>query len=264
MPNPIAGIVGGGIVSGLLGSSAAKSGAKSAAAAEQAGIDFQRESRDLSLGYQKPYRDAGYNALSALMDMSGLTRPAPGATSDKPAVTETYTPGRTIGLPGGAQIRTGGRKTTQPVGGGAPSDVPDMGSFAKYDWQKNDPGYAFRLEEGQRATENLLRGAGLLNSGKALRSIQRYGQDYASNEYDKAWSRLASIAGYGGNAVNSGNASIGNAANSIQQGYSNIGDANAYGKIGAANAWSGVIDTAVGAYGKFGTPATGSSEAIWV
>lgn len=219
MPNPVTGAVVGGasIASGAMSASAAKKAGKQAANAEMAGIDFQRESRDLALGYQKPARDAGYAALAALMDMSGLSRPSSGATTS----------------------------------GDTGADVPDMGSFPKYDWQANDPGYAFRLQEGQTATENMLRGAGLLNSGKALRVATRYGQDYASGEYDKSWARLSALAGFGGSAVSSGNTTIGNAANSVQQGYGRIGDAKVAGTIGQANAWAGVLNDAGSGFGKY-------------
>lgn len=256
MPDPISGaIVGGaGIISGAMGASVAKDAAKTAANSEKAGIDFQRESRDLSLAYQKPGRDAGYQALAALMDMAGLSRPSTPAPA---------TPGSTGGGSTGAYvtIRHGWRKRRIPVEGGAipekPSDIPDMGAFDQYDWRSSNPGYEFRLSEGQRATENMLRSAGMLNSGKGLRAITRYGQDYASNEYDKVWGRLSAIAGIGQSAINSGNASIGNAANSVQQGYSNIGQANAAGKVGQANAWSGAVSDAIGMYGMWKTMPTG-------
>lgn len=250
MPDVVtAGIVGGAsLISGAMGANAAKSAAKTAANSEQAGIDFQRESRDLSLAYQKPSRDAGYQALAALMDMAGLTRPNTPNTAGSTQTTDT---GQYVMMGNGPlkrRVPVQGEKRDVPALG---SDVPNMSEFDTYDWMASNPGYRFRLEEGQRATENMLRSAGMLNSGKGLRAITRYGQDYASNEYDKSWARLASIAGIGQAAVNSGNASIGNAANSVQQGYSNIGQANAAGKIGQANAWSGAIDSAVGAYGMY-------------
>lgn len=250
MPNPVAAIAGASVVSGVMGAKGSKDAAKTAANSEKAGIDFQRESRDLSLAYQKPGRDAGYQALAALMDMAGLSRPS----------TATPTPTGTTGSGStGAYVtmRDGWRKRRLPVEGGAlpekPSDIPDMGAFDQYDWRSSNPGYEFRLSEGQRATESMLRSAGMLNSGKGLRAITRYGQDYASNEYDKVWGRLSSIAGIGTAAINSGNASIGNAANSVQQGYSNIGQANAAGKVGEANAWSGAVSDAIGMYGMWKT-----------
>ena len=60
-----------------------------------------------------------------------------------------------------------------------------------------DPGYAFRLSEGQKALERTAAARGGLLSGGALREAQRYGQGLASQEYSAAYNRLASMAGLG-------------------------------------------------------------------
>jgi len=52
-----------------------------------------------------------------------------------------------------------------------------------------DPGYAFRLAEGQKALERSAAARGGLISGGALKAAQRYGQDYASQEYQNAYNR---------------------------------------------------------------------------
>jgi hypothetical protein len=235
------------IIDDIIKAKGAKSAGKAAAAAEEKGIAFQRESRDLALGYQKPYRDAGYNALSALMDMAGLSRAGMGSKSISSDGTPSNQPGSRGTAP--PRFQTGwaklGPQPAQIAGSPSavgPSDVPDISAMPAYDWQKNDPGYAFRLNEGQRSMEQLYRSAGLLNSGAALKGAIRYGQDYASNEYDKSWARLAAIAGFGANVSSAGSSIIGNTANAVQQGYSNIGQANAAAKIGAANQWAGVVN----------------------
>lgn len=51
------------------------------------------------------------------------------------------------------------------------------------------PGYQFRLNEGTRALDNSAISKGGLLSGNHLRDILSYGQDYASNEYDKELAR---------------------------------------------------------------------------
>ena len=312
------------VASGLIGANAAKDASAAATASTQQGIDFQRESRDIALSNQAPYRDAGYTALNALMDMSGLQRPASrtgnpeflgGINQQNPAdpgrsyeysVGNKLLEGMGIDVPdlfGNVASKVFGRtksknrplsqrtvdelladikanpdqyddneefkafmdaqrpgakkqmyqavqkaglsvfanKPTSPVAGATGDE--------KYDWQKNNPGYDFRMQEGQKATENMLRSAGMMNSGKALRAITRYGQDYASNEFNNAFARLSSIAGLGPPAIASSNATLGNTANSIQQGYSQIGQANAYGQIGQANAWGGAITDAAGTFG---------------
>ena len=277
-----AAVVVGSVAGGAIAAKGAKSAAKKAAGAEMSGIEFQRESRDLALEYQKPFREAGYTALNALMDMSGLSRP--------PAVDEGQIDLSKIPMPTGNQY-WGDRSQAEwdaylrdvqvnPLGtprfdsgGGkrgffrppqvSPADrnlreyiaenteqygiKPEAQPF--YDWQKNDPGYAFRMQEGQTAVENMLRSAGLLNSGKALRAITRYGQDYGSNEYQQAFGRLGALAGYGGTAVAQGSATIGNAANYIQSGYGRIGEARAGAAIGQANAWGGAISDIGSIYG---------------
>jgi hypothetical protein len=80
-----------------------------------------------------------------------------------------------------------------------------------------DPGYAFRLSEGQKGLERTAAARGGLISGAALKAASRYGQDMASQEYSNAYNRfrdtqglrrnaLAGIAGYGPTAASSINA----------------------------------------------------------
>ncbi len=56
-----------------------------------------------------------------------------------------------------------------------------------------DPGYQFRFDEGQRALERRAAAGGQRFSGGTLAELSRYGQDYASQEYDKAFGRLAGL-----------------------------------------------------------------------
>jgi hypothetical protein len=54
-----------------------------------------------------------------------------------------------------------------------------------------DPGYQFRLSEGLRALENRAAQRGTLRSGATLQALMDYGQDTASQEYDKAYNRAS-------------------------------------------------------------------------
>ena len=56
-----------------------------------------------------------------------------------------------------------------------------------------DPGYAFRLAEGQKALERSAAARGGLISGGALKAAQRYGQDYGSQEYANAYQRALDV-----------------------------------------------------------------------
>ena len=65
---------------------------------------------------------------------------------------------------------------------------------------QNDPGYQFRLQQGQQALDRSLAARGLSQSGAALKAAQEYGQGLADQTYNDYFSRQAQLAnlGYGG------------------------------------------------------------------
>lgn len=79
--------------------------------------------------------------------------------------------------------------------------------FTLADFAK-DPGYQFRMDEGARGLEGSAAARGGLLSGATLKALTQYGQNYASGEFnsaysrfnsdrDRRFSRLASVAGNG-------------------------------------------------------------------
>lgn len=120
-----------------------------------------------------------------------------------------------------------------------------------------DPGYQFRLAQGQKAFENQANRAGGLVSGNAMQGMQDYTQGQASQEFGAAFgrnaatqtnifNRLKGIADMGlgatgttANAATSAGESMGSAAlvGSQAQGAGQIGQAKAYGNTltGMAN-----------------------------
>ena len=54
-----------------------------------------------------------------------------------------------------------------------------------------DPGYQFRVSEGLRALENRAAQRGTLGTGATIQAMIDYGQDAASQEYDKAYNRAS-------------------------------------------------------------------------
>ena len=62
-----------------------------------------------------------------------------------------------------------------------------------------DPGYAFRLSEGQKALDRSAAARGGLISGGALKAAQRFGQDLGSQEYQNAYNRA--LTGYNANVA---------------------------------------------------------------
>lgn len=99
-----------------------------------------------------------------------------------------------------------------------------------------DPGYAFRLKEGQKALDRQAAARGGLISGGALKAATRYGQEMGSQEYGNAYeraltrynagvnreatgyNRLAAMSGTGQTAANT----IGTAGQNYATGAGNI------------------------------------------
>jgi hypothetical protein len=55
-----------------------------------------------------------------------------------------------------------------------------------------DPGFAFRLQEGLKAIQRSAAAKGTALSGGTMKALERYGQDYSSNEYGNAYNRARS------------------------------------------------------------------------
>jgi hypothetical protein len=138
-----------------------------------------------------------------------------------------------------------------------------MNNFSMDDF-KADPGYQFRLNEGNKAIDRASAARGGFNSGATYKDLLRYGSDYASGEYQNAWNRddaeknraynyLAGTSGAGQASANTlanvGSNYAANAGNIAM----NTGNARAAGVVGNANAMSQGFSGAYNAYsmGKF-------------
>lgn len=120
--------------------------------------------------------------------------------------------------------------------------------FTMADFEK-DPGYEFRMSEGAKALERSASARGGLNSARTMKELTRYGQGFASNEFNNAYNRfnldrerrfnrLSSIANMGSGA----NTAMANAGqNYVNAASGNVlGAANAQGAgdIASANQWA--------------------------
>jgi hypothetical protein len=131
--------------------------------------------------------------------------------------------------------------------------LTDYQKFGMSQFQQ-DPGYAFRLSEGQKALDRSAAARGGLISGGALKAAQRYGQDMGSQEYMNAFNRyqtersaqlapLQSLAGVGQTtAAQLGQTGAANAAN-VGNLMTGAGAAQAAGQVGMANALTGGLGT---------------------
>lgn len=115
-----------------------------------------------------------------------------------------------------------------------------------------DPGYQFRMDEGQKALERSAAAKGGLQSGGTLKALTRYSQGVASDEYNNAYNRfnndqtnrfnrLASLSGNGQTANSQLGAAGQNYANQVGQAATGAANAQAAGQIGQANAMSNAL-----------------------
>lgn len=146
-----------------------------------------------------------------------------------------------------------------------------------------DPGYQFRLQEGEAGIQRQAAANGSKYSGAVLKALSRFNSGLASQEYGafdarennaqslfegsktNRFNRLSSLAGIGqtanatigaaGQAVNSNIAALGN-ANSARQGQymQDAAESRASGYVANANAAGGLIKGLAGYYGSQQTP----------
>ena len=126
----------------------------------------------------------------------------------------------------------------------------ESGRFDPSNYQfQQDPGYQFRLAEGEKALSNAASARGGRFGGRSMKDMLRYNQDYASNEYNTGYNRnamslsdlynkYAGISGTG-QTTSMGGAQLGQQFGSnYGAGLENIGNVQAAGIMGARNARS--------------------------
>jgi len=218
--------------SSLFGASTAKSAAKTQASAAERAADVQKQVADQQVALQR--------------EMFEKTR-------------EDQAPYRTAGYNALAEMqRTAG-------------NVPGAFRFGAGDFTA-DPGYAFRLSEGQKQLDRQAAIRSGQISGSALKAAQRFGQEMGSQEFGNAFNRAltsyntdvarenqlynrqAAMSGIGQTATNlvgqagqtyatsAGNA-LGSYGTNVGNLMTNAGAANAAGQVGMANAITGGLGT---------------------
>lgn len=95
-----------------------------------------------------------------------------------------------------------------------------------------DPGYQFRLQQGQEALDRSLAASGSMQSGKALKAAQEYGQGLADQTYNDAYRRWLE-----GQNFNLG------ASKAVAGVYDNLGNIGANAEVGRTNALSKALSS---------------------
>lgn len=188
---------------------------------------------------------------------------AVGGFSDSPA----SGPVTTFAPPGGATAATAPTATAPTT---APATPPTgtvaggvgygslMHDFGLADFQA-DPGYAFRLSEGEKAIQRAKSASGGLGSGGYLKDLTDYSQGMASQEFGNAFGRyntnrgyklnaLQALSGTGQSATNNLSAAAGQFGQQIGSNIIGAGNAQAAGQVGSANAINGAVGQGISLY----------------
>jgi hypothetical protein len=150
-----------------------------------------------------------------------------------------------------APWRAAGSAALSQLAGGLQPGGDYNRSFSMSDYQA-DPGYQFRLSEGEKGINAAATARGSRYSGATLKALARFNSDQASQEYGKAYdrynndvstrfNRLASVAGVGQTAVNQTAAAGAQAAGVAGQAIQDAGTARASGYVGTGNAVNGAL-----------------------
>jgi hypothetical protein len=230
-------------LSAFLGNNASKQAASTQAAAADKSGEIQKQIADQQLALQKQQYE------------EGVLRQAPWLAAGKNALTR---------MQAGEFAPPTAFNATDPR-----YAQPGAFKFGVNDYQQ-DPGYAFRLSEGQKALERTAAAQGGLISGGALKAATRYGQDMGSQEYQNAYNRypqnrtnqlqpLGNLMASGQSAasnqgaaagqygVNAGNLITG-AGNAMAGGVTSAGNAMAAGQLGMGNTLASGLQTAASSY----------------
>jgi len=137
--------------------------------------------------------------------------------------------------------------------------LPELVAASKYtnfgpQQFQQDPGYAFRLKEGQQALDRSAAARGGMISGGALKAAQRYGQEMGSQEYTNAFNRyqaerqarlgpLQAMTGMGQTTAQQIGAAGQNMAGNVGEAYQGAANARASGYVGGANALTSGLGT---------------------
>lgn len=160
---------------------------------------------------------------------------------------------------------TGQNRFMELLGLGDNTGAQDFGRYGR-DFAMNDfeadPGYAFRLAEGNKALERSAAARGMMLSGSMFKGLQRYGQDMASQEYQNAFNRyqtnrsnqlnpLQGLMASGQGAANVMTAAAGQLGSQIGENAMGAGNARASGYVGSANAYADALNGVANAFGGF-------------
>lgn len=206
---------------------------------------------------QQPWMQAGQRALSQIERMLGI-QAQPTAPATNSGMTGTGQPLSEVGdrrlidngyldmrydMDRTSPLEDGGKDpaVTTPA---TPTQGADFSSFYQ------SPSYQFRMQEGMNALTGNAATRGALQSGATLKALQKYGQNYASNEFGQYMNQLFNVAGLGQTSTGQSNALASNYAANTSNNNMAAAQARASSYGTQANAWGNALGTlgGMGAY----------------
>lgn len=268
--------------SAVIGSEASRQASRRASRSQRRATDqaltaqermFQQQREDLA-----PWRQAGIGALNTLMGNLGVGGGGTSYIGGQALGPGMVGHGAIVGGPGtgklmGEAVPMGPAAKQGTGGGGAPiqsAGQPGGGvqRFSMSDFEA-DPGYQFRLEQGQRAIERSAAARGGLNSGRTMRALAGYGQGLASQEYGNAYNRfmqeqqmdfnrqdaymnrLAALAGVGQTTAGQMAGAAGQYGSGMASAITNMGNADAAAAIAQGNQTASLLGSGMMALGQY-------------
>lgn len=266
--------IGGALISGGMGSSAAKKAASDQKKVAIAQMNMILNQQNQGRNNLQPFVNTGDAANSRLADMLGISTPK--GYAQRPTRDQAYND-----LLSAHYAKYGqGLHVTSDIGqfnnsveklynerlanweqglndyqaqeGDYSSDYGSLlKPFTNEDFEK-EPGYQFRLDEGLKGIDRAASARGGYDSGATLKALNRYNQDYASNEFMNAYNRdsnnkgmaynfLSGTANSGQNAASTLSGLGANAANSAANAYGQGNQLASQYQVQGAQAWNDAI-----------------------
>jgi hypothetical protein len=251
-------VAGASLISGVAQSRAASKASKAQNAASQAALNAEEKMYQQSREDLSPYREQGYAAGNAISQGLGLGSYNRDKLAEQLGIKlgdnqEDYTPSQN------AQIDAEIARL---------NSSPDYGSLSRsftIDDYEADPGYQFRLDEGNKAINAAQAARGNFYSGAALKEANKYNSNMASQEYGSAYDRWTNNQNNKFNKLQAVS-SAGQGANTTQaqlnQGYAGAqgsiygaqGQNQANAAINQGNIYSGIVGNIGGAASSYFNP----------
>lgn len=214
------------VVQGVLGSRASKKASETQAAAATSIADLARRAGEQAAGDVTAEGERGATAVTgagetAATNIEGATQQA--AANTRAAASQAQAGYRISADEANSILRSIYGDAIDQLGGYRETGTRALSDLANPEFNAQitqsdvmmDPGFAFRLQEGQKALERSAAVRGSLASGGTLKALTRYAQGVASDEYGKAFDRfrtdrndrfqrLTSLAGIGLRATETG------------------------------------------------------------